>query len=638
MKKSLSLFFLSLLFFPAFLIAQPSRGFVNKGSTATDEITPGQYFALIIGVDKYADPAINSLEQPVKDAIRLERMIKSNYNFREENISFLENPTREDLLAVFERLSTQLGPEDNLLIFYAGHGYWDQDNGQGYWLPADARKSNRSRWVSNADLRDFVRGLKTKHTLLISDACFSGGIFRTRSAFDDASAAISELYRNPSRKAMTSGAMKEVPDKSVFIDYLVRKLEENNDPFLPSQRLFASLLEPVINNSTVKQTPQFGTIMETGDEGGDFIFYKPSAIKNANTLVIASNVEDAEVFLNGKYLGKANPLWKEPKITAGKNILEVKKEGYVSLKKEIDMPTRGEYAVNVELEAHHFADLSIEINQTNAAIYIDGTMIGTTNKNSQRISSRDLPWGDHTIEVEASGFKNYQQKITLKEHKEYPLFVNLKQSSATLALRGKVPSRVFLNNAFVGNAPAAALDVPAGLHDLKLSQPGYEDFEQEISVVADKQYTINYNLVQKTASSSFTRSLVFPGRGQFYQGRALAGWFYMTVFVGVAGAVAYCQNDLNEKTLAYNNAYDAYNKADQSSWHARKSELDLADSRLTTATDLRNYAAIGVIGVYLLNVVDVVLFAPEWKSPTLLEISYQPAHRGMVNCTASINF
>ena len=31
-------------------------------------------------------------------------------------------------------------PEDTVIIFYAGHGYYDEDTELGYWLPADAEK------------------------------------------------------------------------------------------------------------------------------------------------------------------------------------------------------------------------------------------------------------------------------------------------------------------------------------------------------------------------------------------------------------------------------------------------------------------------------------------------------------------
>lgn len=73
-----------------------------------------------------------------------------------------------------------------------------------------------------------------------------------------------------SRKGMTSGTLTEVPDESPFLKYLVKRLNENNQKYLPAEILFTSLKTAVINNS--KQVPQYGEIQDAGDEGGDFIF------------------------------------------------------------------------------------------------------------------------------------------------------------------------------------------------------------------------------------------------------------------------------------------------------------------------------------------------------------------------------
>ncbi len=107
---------------------------------------------------------------------------------------------------------------------------------------------------------------------MISDACFSGGLFRTRSAFEASPPAIQEVYRLPSRKAMTSGTLTEVPDESAFLHYLIKRLEENTTPYLTAQELFVSFRTAVINNS--RNVPQFGEIQDAGDEGGDFVFWR----------------------------------------------------------------------------------------------------------------------------------------------------------------------------------------------------------------------------------------------------------------------------------------------------------------------------------------------------------------------------
>ncbi len=241
---------------------------------ATEIEQPGKFYALIIGVQDYLDPAIPDLENPVADATSLADVLTTRYTFDKANVKLLKNPSRQEVFDAFEALAVRIKPADNLLVFYAGHGNWDEVRKQGYWYPADAYVKNRASWLSNADLKEYIGLMPGKHTLLITDACFAGSILKTRSLNADAPTAIRQLFELPSRKAMTSGALKEVPDKSVFIEYLVKRLKQNPEKYLSAEQLFSSFRTAVINNSANGQVPQFGEIKEAGDEGGDFIFVK----------------------------------------------------------------------------------------------------------------------------------------------------------------------------------------------------------------------------------------------------------------------------------------------------------------------------------------------------------------------------
>lgn len=236
------------------------------------EISKGRYYALLIGVNEYDDPNITDLDKPVEDAESLYNVLVSKYTFEKENIIFLKNPSYSELFTAFEELEKKLTINDNLLIFYAGHGDWDEKGRIGYWFPSDATKGSSVKWFRNSSLRDFISSIQARHTVLIADACFSGAIFKTRAAFEESSPAIQKLYELPSRKAMTSGILEEVPDESMFMKYLVKRLDENEDQYMPSEVLFNSFKMAVMSNSP--NVPQYGTIQNVGDEGGDFIFIR----------------------------------------------------------------------------------------------------------------------------------------------------------------------------------------------------------------------------------------------------------------------------------------------------------------------------------------------------------------------------
>ena len=251
---------------------------VNSAGETTEtrmveQTLEGEFYALLIAVEDYQ--YIKRLDRPIDDARELERVLTTQYTFKPENVKVLENKTRSEILGELYRLRSQLIAQDNLLVFYAGHGLWDvtdeeKNRGIGYWQPKDAELNNPANWISNSDIRDNIKAIKSKNTLLISDACFSGSILRTARAGKAESA--QKMYNTTSRRAMTSGSLKTVPDKSVFLEYLIKRLDENTEKYLPAGNLFYSFEQAVRNNS--ENIPRYGVIQGADDEGGDFIFIK----------------------------------------------------------------------------------------------------------------------------------------------------------------------------------------------------------------------------------------------------------------------------------------------------------------------------------------------------------------------------
>jgi len=231
----------------------------------------GHYHALLIGVENYDDFSINDLEKPIDDCELLEHTLVNDYTFEKNDVHVLKNPTKEAILEKLIYLQERLTKQDQLLIFYSGHGI--VKNEIGYWLPSDAKMDSRIKWFSNSELRDYVNSIKTRHTLVIADACFSGSIF-TGGYRDITEFACAEMEKIPSRRAMTSGANTVVPDNSVFFKYLIKKLKENDASCLSAETLYSKVKPAVIYNSPNNHIPQFGVMPQTGDEGGNFIFRK----------------------------------------------------------------------------------------------------------------------------------------------------------------------------------------------------------------------------------------------------------------------------------------------------------------------------------------------------------------------------
>lgn len=249
---------------------------------AEELIAAGKYVALIIGVNSYSG-YWRPLTNAVNDAKGMADLLQKQYKFDQIITLFDKEATRKNIIQKFEWLANNLSKEDNLLIFYAGHGQLNKVLNKGFWVPVDASTNSVADYISNSDIKTFLGGIPTKHTFLITDACFAGDIFRGSTGeqvqFDpnNMEKYYKEVYRKQSRIALTSGGLEEVMDAgkdghSVFTYYLLKALSDNTKKYIDAAQLFNEFRVAVANNS--EQTPQMQSIKDTNDEGGQFVFIK----------------------------------------------------------------------------------------------------------------------------------------------------------------------------------------------------------------------------------------------------------------------------------------------------------------------------------------------------------------------------
>ena len=235
----------------------------------------GTYHALVIGNNGYR--FLPRLDSAIADAEEVSNVLRTAYGFQ---VTQLRDATRSNVLGALARYRATLGPNDNLLIYYAGHGILDKETQTGYWLPTDAQASNPANWISTSDITTMLRALRSKHVMIVADSCYSGTLVRTAAARLKTSRArkvwIRRMATKRARTALVSGGLEPVVDggggrHSVFAKAFLDALRENQG-ILEGQTLFERIKRPVILNAD--QTPQYSDIRLAGHEGGDFIFVK----------------------------------------------------------------------------------------------------------------------------------------------------------------------------------------------------------------------------------------------------------------------------------------------------------------------------------------------------------------------------
>ncbi len=241
----------------------------------------GNYHALVIANNDYQK--VPKLDTPITDGRAVERVLRTRYGFKTK---LLLNATRYQILSALNKLRSELIEDDNLLIYYAGHGELDKVNMRGHWLPIDADGDNTANWISTVAITDILNAMAAKHILVVSDSCYSGSM--TRSSLARLDAGVSSKQRNKwleamlktrSRTVLTSGGLKPVMDggggeHSIFANAFIQALENNNS-LLEGQTLYRNVSNNIVAiaaNYGIEQVPEYAPIRHAGHESGEFFF------------------------------------------------------------------------------------------------------------------------------------------------------------------------------------------------------------------------------------------------------------------------------------------------------------------------------------------------------------------------------
>jgi len=245
-----------------------SKGFGNINEILENKNNRKNHL-LAIAINDYAFcPKLNNAVKDVEDFIEV---MLDKYEFEEENITFLKDgeANKDNIFKHLRNFIKSLSANDNLVIYFSGHGEFDDIEDEGYWLTQEVRQGNHANYLPNTRIKKLISKIKAHHIFLISDSCFSGALF------DKSTKSPHEVYeRDASRWGLTSGRNEIVTDgkpgeNSPFVKSLLYALRNTAEP-LPILRL----CQKVQDNTTINanQSPRFERIDGSGHRGGQFVF------------------------------------------------------------------------------------------------------------------------------------------------------------------------------------------------------------------------------------------------------------------------------------------------------------------------------------------------------------------------------
>ena len=285
MKRITFLFLvLSLVYTSQPALAQsPQRGLAVT-PTQVKAASWGNYYALIIGINDYAKWP--RLQTAVKDATVIRDTLITNYGFDPQNVILRtdKEASRIRITGDLRYLALSMSQNDNLLVYYAGHGQLDDFTGDGYWVPAEGALKDPATWVANSYIKAVLSSekLQAKNVVVIADSCYSGSMLRggpSLMSLEDQRYKEKLVQKSAlrSRQVISSGGVEPVADggadgHSLFAYYLITALRNNDREVIDLENLFHTRVWEKVTQIG-DQRPNVGRLKTPMDQDGQFVLY-----------------------------------------------------------------------------------------------------------------------------------------------------------------------------------------------------------------------------------------------------------------------------------------------------------------------------------------------------------------------------
>jgi len=156
---------------------------IKLGSSESIKSLPAnaKRYALIIGVDQYADTQITTLGGASNDAKALANAMIQYAGFPSEQVTVLASdqpaerqPTRGNILRRLSNMAAVVPPDGLILVSFAGHGI--ERDGQAFLLPSDSQVSNdvellEQTAINVSQIKTRIKKIGVRQVLMIVDAC-----------------------------------------------------------------------------------------------------------------------------------------------------------------------------------------------------------------------------------------------------------------------------------------------------------------------------------------------------------------------------------------------------------------------------------------------------------------------------------
>lgn len=235
---------------------------IKKSSESMNKLEDDnrEYYALIVGVEKFAGLTLPEEYWIDETATAMYNLLVNSSNWKEENIKMLlnENATKNNIHdAIVNWLDEKEDENDIILIFYTDHGWKTKLSqkryGHAFVYTYNVTEENRIEdKITDKEFDKWVDQLESKHIVIILETCYSGRML---------------ALRQHGRVLLTAGGKyffcgvddSDSLKSGIFAYYIMQGLrgvaDLNNDGWVTAEEAFRYARLPTIHTSIWEQFP-----------------------------------------------------------------------------------------------------------------------------------------------------------------------------------------------------------------------------------------------------------------------------------------------------------------------------------------------------------------------------------------------
>ena len=225
---------------------------------------------------------------------------------------------------------------------------------------------------------------------------------------------------------------------------------------------------------------------------------------------VLSDAKDAHALIDGTDMGVVPVDIKDVK--AGEHIVQVKAPGFATGEKKVQVAAGGSQIVKFDLNPETAGDMgTLKVVSTvpEAQVFIDGAAVGKVPQ------EKKIAAGEHPVVVRLEGFKQFEQKVRIEPGQTVTVQADLKGVGRLRILSTPSRSAVLINGVPAkdkdGNDKTPLdVEVETGETVVRIEAPGFQPFEQTLTIEGGKTQTISRELAIAGKSES---ELVAEQRG-----------------------------------------------------------------------------------------------------------------------------